>query len=154
MVTKEELEKSTFLGRHVTVWFMFSWALVMFILDGIVYKVEAPPGESDWEYGPSVFLMCLVRASDGGWDGMGWVDSGCREDSSVETSIAGGRAKERGGFGSDARARDAARRARRSRNDSRGCIHPWARVWARERLTMVMMTRVDRRFRVVGVFHS
>ena len=62
MVTKEELEKSTFLGRHVTVWFMFSWALVMFILDGIVYKVEAPPGESDWEYGPSVFLMCLIAA--------------------------------------------------------------------------------------------
>ena len=62
MVTKEELEKSTFLGRHVTVWFMFSWALVMFILDGVVYKVKAPPGESDWEYGPSVFLMCLVRA--------------------------------------------------------------------------------------------
>ena len=112
MVTKEELEKSTFLGRHVTVWFMFSWALVMFILDGIVYKVEAPPGESDWEYGPSVFLMCLVRASDGGWDGMGWGDGGGREDSSVETSIAGGRAKERGGFGSDARAREAARRAR------------------------------------------
>ena len=70
MVTKEELEKSTFVGRHVTVWFMFSCTLVMFILDGIVYKVEAPPGESDWEYGPSVFLMCLVRASDGRWDAM------------------------------------------------------------------------------------
>lgn len=153
MVTKEELEKSTFLGRHVTVWFMFSWALVMFILDGIVYKVEAPPGESDWEYGPSVFLMCLVRASDGGWDGMGCVDIGCREDSSVETSIAGGRAKE--GVDSDrTRGRETRRDARDSRNDSRGCIHPWARVWARERLTMVMMTRVDRRFRVVGVFHS
>jgi len=65
MVTKEELEKSTFLGRHVTVWFMFSWALLMFILDGVVYKVKAPPGESDWEYGPSVFLMCLVRATGG-----------------------------------------------------------------------------------------
>ena len=65
MVTKEELEKSTFVGRHVTVWFMFSWALIMFILDGVVYKVKAPPGESDWEYGPSVFLMCLVRATCG-----------------------------------------------------------------------------------------
>lgn len=121
MVTKEELEKSTFVGRHMTVWFMFSWALVMFILDGIVYKVEAPPGESDWEYGPSVFLMCLVRASDGGWDGMGWVDSGCREDSSVETSAARGRTEER--MDSDrTRGREDWRDARDWTNDSRGCI--------------------------------
>ena len=111
MVTKEELEKSTFVGRHVTVWFMFSWALVMFILDGIVYKVEAPPGESDWEYGPSVFLMCLVRASDGGWVmGDVWVVVSRR----LERGDVGREREDRGkdGFGSDARARDAARRAR------------------------------------------
>ena len=153
MVTKEELEKSTFVGRHVTVWFMFSCTLVMFILDGIVYKVEAPPGESDWEYGPSVFLMCLGRASDGRWDAMGCVGGEGREDSSVETSAAGGSAKER--MDSDrTRGCEDRRDARDWTNDSRGCIHPWARVWARERLTMVMTTRVDRRFRVDGVFHS
>ena len=61
MTTKEELEKSTFVGRNANVWFMFGWALVMFIIDGIVFAVDAPPGESKWEYGPSVFLMCLVR---------------------------------------------------------------------------------------------
>lgn len=61
MTTKEELEKSTFVGRNANVWFMFGWALAMFIIDGIVFAVDAPPGESKWEYGPSVFLMCLVR---------------------------------------------------------------------------------------------
>ena len=60
MTTKEELEKSTFVGRNANVWFMFGWALAMFIIDGIVFAVDAPPGESKWEYGPSVFLMCLV----------------------------------------------------------------------------------------------
>lgn len=64
MTTKEELEKSTFVGRNANVWFMFGWALVMFIIDGIVFAVDAPPGESKWEYGPSVFLMCLVRFVD------------------------------------------------------------------------------------------
>ena len=152
MVTKEELEKSTFVGRHVTVWFMFSWALLMFILDGIVYKVKAPPGESDWEYGPSVFLMCLVRARDVRcamcdvrmvmpWRRERGRDARGREDEGKD------------GFGSDARARRL-EDSRDSTNDSRGGIHPWARVWARERLTMVMTTRADRRFRVVGVFHS
>ena len=61
MTTKEELEKSSFVGRNANVWFMFGWALAMFIIDGIVFAVDAPPGESKWEYGPSVFLMCLVR---------------------------------------------------------------------------------------------
>ena len=91
MVTKEELEKSTFVGRHVTVWFMFSWALLMFILDGIVYKVKAPPGESDWEYGPSVFLMCLVRASDIGRDAMR-----CEDWDGVKTRAWRRRAREGG----------------------------------------------------------
>ena len=111
MVTKEELEKSTFVGRHVTVWFMFSWALLMFILDGIVYKVKAPPGESGWEYGPSVFLMCLVRARDVRcamcdvrmvmpWRLERGRDARGREDEGKD------------GFGSDARARGPARRAR------------------------------------------
>jgi len=62
MTTKEELEKSSFVGRNANVWFMFGWALAMFIIDGIVFAVDAPPGESKWEYGPSVFLMCLIAA--------------------------------------------------------------------------------------------
>jgi hypothetical protein len=75
MTTKEELEKSTFVGRNTNVWFMFSWALVMFIIDGIVFAVDAPPGESKWEYGPSVFLMCLVRLKAATWkqcEGIMW----------------------------------------------------------------------------------
>ena len=63
MVTKEELEKSTFVGRNGNVWFMTTWALVMFVIDGVVYAVEPPPGESKWGYGPTVFLLCLVRAA-------------------------------------------------------------------------------------------
>ena len=63
MVTKEELEKSTLVGRNGNVWFMTSWALVMFVIDGVVYAVEPPPGESKWGYGPTVFLLCLVRAA-------------------------------------------------------------------------------------------
>ena len=61
MVTKEELEKSTFIGRNANVWFMTAWALMMFIIDGVVYAVDPPPGESKWGYGPTVFLLCLVR---------------------------------------------------------------------------------------------
>ena len=61
MVTKEELEKSTFIGRNGNVWFMTAWALMMFIIDGVVYAVDPPPGESKWGYGPTVFLLCLVR---------------------------------------------------------------------------------------------
>ena len=63
MVTKEELEKSTFIGRNSNVWFMTAWALMMFIIDGVVYAVDPPPGESKWGYGPTVFLLCLVRES-------------------------------------------------------------------------------------------
>ena len=63
MVTKEELEKSTFIGRNGNVWFMTAWALMMFIIDGVVYAVDPPPGESKWGYGPTVFLLCLVRAA-------------------------------------------------------------------------------------------
>ena len=64
MVTKEELEKSTFIGRNANVWFMTAWALMMFIIDGVVYAVDPPPGESKWGYGPTVFLLCLVRGRD------------------------------------------------------------------------------------------
>ena len=63
MVTKEELEKSTFIGRNANVWFMTAWALMMFIIDGVVYAVDPPPGESKWGYGPTVFLLCLVRGA-------------------------------------------------------------------------------------------
>ena len=63
MVTKEELEKSTFIGRNGNVWFMTAWALMMFIIDGVVYAVDPPPGESKWGYGPTVFLLCLVRGA-------------------------------------------------------------------------------------------
>ena len=63
MVTKEELEKSTFIGRNSNVWFMTAWALMMFIIDGVVYAVDPPPGESKWGYGPTVFLLCLVRGA-------------------------------------------------------------------------------------------
>ena len=111
MVTKEELEMSTVVGRHMTVWIRFSGARVMFILDGIVYKVEAPPGESDWEYRPSELFKCLVRASDGGWVmGDVWVVVSRR----LERGDVGREREDRGkdGFGSDARARRLARRAR------------------------------------------
>ena len=63
MVTKEELEKSTFIARNSNVWFMTAWALMMFIIDGVVYAVDPPPGESKWGYGPTVFLLCLVRGA-------------------------------------------------------------------------------------------
>ena len=63
MVTKEELEKSTFIGRNANVWFMTAWALMMFVIDGVVYAVDPPPGESKWGYGPTVFLLCLVRGA-------------------------------------------------------------------------------------------
>ena len=59
--TKEELERSTALGRNANVVFIMVWALTMFIVDGVVYAVDPPPGESKWGYGPSVFLLCLVR---------------------------------------------------------------------------------------------
>merc|ERR1712216_872145 len=62
MVTKEELEKSTFIGRNANVWFMTAWALMMFIIDGVVYAVDPPPGESKWGYGPTVFLLCLIAS--------------------------------------------------------------------------------------------
>uniref|UniRef100_A0A7R9XP36 Uncharacterized protein n=1 Tax=Ostreococcus sp. 'lucimarinus' TaxID=242159 RepID=A0A7R9XP36_9CHLO len=62
MVTKEELEKSTFIGRNGNVWFMTAWALMMFIIDGVVYAVDPPPGESTWGYGPTVFLLCLIAS--------------------------------------------------------------------------------------------
>ena len=61
MTTAEELQKTTFAGRNANVWFMTGWALIMFIVDGIVLAIDAPPGESKWGYGPSGFLMCLVR---------------------------------------------------------------------------------------------
>ena len=64
MVTKEELEKSTFIARNGNVWFMTAWALMMFIIDGVVYAVDPPPGESKWGYGPTVFLMCLVSEAE------------------------------------------------------------------------------------------
>ena len=35
----------------------------MFVIDGVVYAVDPPPGESKWGYGPTVFLLCLVRAA-------------------------------------------------------------------------------------------
>jgi len=44
------------------VWFMCGWALIMFIVDGIVLAIDAPPGESKWGYGPTVFLMCLIAS--------------------------------------------------------------------------------------------
>ena len=59
--TKSELEASTFAGRNANVWFMCGWALMMFIIDGVVYAVDPAPGENKWAYGPSVFLLCLVR---------------------------------------------------------------------------------------------
>merc|ERR1712216_1078341 len=62
MVTKEELEKSTFIGRNANVWFMTAWALMMFVIDGVVYAVDPPPGESKWGYGPTVFLLCLIAS--------------------------------------------------------------------------------------------
>jgi len=65
MTTAEELQKTTFAGRNANVWFMCGWALIMFIVDGIVLAIDAPPGESKWGYGPTVFLMCLVRGIDG-----------------------------------------------------------------------------------------
>ena len=64
MTTAEELQKTTFAGRNANVWFMTGWALIMFIVDGIVLAIDAPPGESKWGYGPTVFLMCLVRGID------------------------------------------------------------------------------------------
>ena len=64
MTTAEELQKTTFAGRNANVWFMCGWALLMFIVDGIVLAIDAPPGESKWGYGPTVFLMCLVRGID------------------------------------------------------------------------------------------
>ena len=64
MTTAEELQKTTFVGRNANVWFMCGWALIMFIVDGIVLAIDAPPGESKWGYGPTVFLMCLVRGID------------------------------------------------------------------------------------------
>ncbi|OUS49229.1 hypothetical protein BE221DRAFT_87053 [Ostreococcus tauri] len=60
--TKEELERSTALGRNANVVFIMVWALTMFIVDGVVYAVDPPPGESKWGYGPSVFLLCLIAA--------------------------------------------------------------------------------------------
>ena len=58
----EEEEKSTFVGRNSKVWFIWTWSLLIFILCGIVYPPEAPPGESDMEYGGAVMLMVCVAA--------------------------------------------------------------------------------------------
>ena len=73
-----------------------------------------------WEYGPSVFLMCLVRASDGGWVmGDVWVVVSRR----LERGDVGREREDRGkdGFGSG-RGREIGEAARDWTNDSRGCI--------------------------------
>ena len=36
---------------------------VRIVLDGIVYAPDAPPGESDWEYGGALMLMVLIVAA-------------------------------------------------------------------------------------------
>ena len=56
----EEEEKSTFVGRNSKVWFIWTWSLLILILCGIVYPPEAPPGESDMEYGGAVMVMVCV----------------------------------------------------------------------------------------------
>ena len=61
MTSKEALAATTVFSRNHVVWFMLFWALAMFIIDGIVFSTDPPPGENRWEYGPSVFLVCLVR---------------------------------------------------------------------------------------------
>jgi len=64
----EEEEKSTFVGRNSKVWFIWTWSLLIFILCGIVYPPEAPPGESNMEYGGAVMLMvCVVALFWGGF---------------------------------------------------------------------------------------
>ena len=64
----EEEEKSTFVGRNSKVWFIWTWSLLIFVLCGIVYPPEAPPGESDMEYGGAVMLMvCVVALFWGGF---------------------------------------------------------------------------------------
>ena len=65
---REEEEKSTFVGRNSKVWFIWTWSLLIFILCGIVYPPEAPPGESNMEYGGAVMLMvCVVALFWGGF---------------------------------------------------------------------------------------
>jgi hypothetical protein len=58
-----EEEKTSFVGRNSKVWFLWTWALLIFVLDGIVYAPDAPPGESDWEYGGALMLMVLIVAA-------------------------------------------------------------------------------------------
>ena len=57
-----EEEKTSFVGRNSKVWFLWSWALLVCVLGGIVYATDAPPGESDWEYGGGLMLMVLIVA--------------------------------------------------------------------------------------------
>ena len=56
----EVKDETTFSGRNAGAFFLFSWCLLMFILDGLAFPMTAPPGEHNWEYGPGVFFVVMV----------------------------------------------------------------------------------------------
>ena len=56
----EPKDETTFTSRNGGAFFLFGWCLLMFIIDGLAFPLEAPPGEHNWEYGPSVFFCVMV----------------------------------------------------------------------------------------------
>ena len=94
----------------------------MFVIDGVVYAVDPPPGESKWGYGPTVFLLCLVRAASESRDDV--------EGANAPSSRRVARQRPRASSGDASRGDDASDARRESRR-GRGGTRPRARDRAR-----------------------